>query len=178
MHTNVLGLWANKVQSWSAVQGPDPINLEQLLESLEKDNAHYIRAILDWTAHAAAQQQTHHMVHFSWAPSAGVIYRLSVCVPTNLVGLFRASAAVHLSKYVPMLVPTGTVDSPVTRRASDLNAMLTAIDKVSKDGGSIAHCFPIVQFTTTTTHLLQEVLNYIKTLQVSLCMYAFMHSAA
>jgi hypothetical protein len=46
--------------------------------------------------------------------------------------LFRLGAVAHLGKLVPKLVPTGTEESPVTQKASELNAMLTATEKVRK----------------------------------------------
>eukprot|EP00884_Botryococcus_braunii_P003268 jgi/Botrbrau1/12942/Bobra.154_2s0004.1 len=116
-----------------AEEGPEPMPLEDLLENLNQDLNKLIRDALECTAHAAAHQQTHHMVHFSWAPSAGVIYRLNACLPadTDLAKHFRHSAVAYFSKYVPKLVPTGTDDSPATQRASVLNAMTTSIDKAT-----------------------------------------------
>lgn len=117
-------------------------NLDDALGALDAEVQGLARSILDWAAHAAADQQTHHMVHFSWAPAAGVIYCLSHYIPPDAVQAFTSATVSHLQTLVPELVQRNSSDPAgdgtqlaslpgVPREAQELNKLLTATEKVS-----------------------------------------------
>lgn len=123
------------------LQVPGLRNLDDLLGALDPEAQAFARSILDWAAYAAADQQTHHMVHFSWAPAAGVLHCLSHYIPPDSGQSFIHAAVSHLQTTVPVLVQRNASDlqhkmlgdaaAPVPQEAHDLNKLLTATEKVS-----------------------------------------------
>jgi hypothetical protein len=113
------------------LQGPEPPELGEVLKGVPEGSHVAIQSALSYAAYAAAEEHREHLVHFSWAPAAGVVFRTGELVPPHLVGLFRLAALGHVRRHVHALV-SGDITAAEHDKAMgiQLTSILTVAEKV------------------------------------------------